>query len=380
MDIVTVIGGLGRRVARKLVAQLPKRHLERDLKKSVVAFVRWARGWHGMTWSQVAAALRVSAETLQRWRRRWRLDRLEVQARGRPIARAETEVRNLVFAVLGLFGPETPVTVLQELLPAVARRELDELVTRYRRVWRKRRCLLHELQWRNDGAVWAMDFTEPPAAIDDEYPYVFVVRDLGSGVTLMALPVPSQSGRVVRDALAALFRQHDAPLVLKCDNGAGFIAAETRALLKQHDVIPLLSPAYTPRFNGSCEAGIGGIKTRAHHEAARHGRPADWTCDDVENARLRGNANARPRGPNGPSPNQLWNERARVIDRTRLRRAVETATKEEHARLLTELDVDTLDARHIAAADRIAIGRALAQCGYLQFRRRRFSPTITSAR
>ena len=225
-----------------------------------------------------------------------------------------------------------------------------------------------------------MDFTEPPTPIDGEYPYILLVRDLGSGVDLMALPVPSQQVSVVVDALAALFAEHPVPLVLKSDNGSAFVAEATRTLLAGHDVIPLYSPAYTPRFNGSCEAGVGAIKTRAHYEAARHGRPGHWTCDDVENARLRGNANARPRGAEGLSPNELWDQRSLIIDRSRLRAAVETATKEEHERLLDELDVHQLDARQRAAAERIGIARALVECGHLQLRRRRFSPAITSAR
>ncbi|GMV84091.1 MAG: hypothetical protein AMXMBFR7_52750 [Planctomycetota bacterium] len=31
----------------------------------------------------------------------------------------------------------------------------------------------------------------------------------------------------------------------------------------------LLSPIYYPQYNGSAEAGIGSLQTRAHHEAAR---------------------------------------------------------------------------------------------------------------
>lgn len=378
MDIVAVVGGLATRVRRKLIAQLPRRRLERAIKKDVVAYVRWAR-LAGRTWSQIAATLRVSAETLQRWRRQWRLDRLEVRARGKPIARTNTDTRNTVLAALGLFGAETPVTLLRELFPAVARAELEEISARYRRVWRKRRGLLHQLTWRNDGAVWAMDFTQPPNPVDAEYPYLLLVRDLGSGVDLLALPVPGQEASVVLDALRALFAEHEAPLVLKCDNGSAFIAAETRALLEAQDVLPLYSPAYTPRFNGSCEAGVGAIKPRAHHEAARHGRPGQWTCDDVENARLRGNANARPHGASGPSPNELWDRRDRMVDRSRLRAAVETATRKEDDRVLNELGEDLLDAHQLAAVRRIAIGRALVQCGHLQLRRRRFSPPLPQA-
>ena len=41
------------------------------------------------------------------------------------------------------------------------------------------------------GAVWAMDFHKPQRPVDNIYPYVFMVRDLASGNSLLSLPVPS---------------------------------------------------------------------------------------------------------------------------------------------------------------------------------------------
>jgi len=51
----------------------------------------------------------------------------------------------------------------------------------------------------------------------------------------------------------------------------------------------LLSPAYTPTYNGACEAGNGTIKHLAHQIACRHNRPEYWTLDDLEAARLLAN-------------------------------------------------------------------------------------------
>src|SRR6185295_15872220 len=112
-----------------------------------------------------------------------------------------------------------------------ARRELEDLSARYRRVYRKRGVMLHQLHWSNCGAVWATDFAEAPAKIDSEYPYVLSVRDLAAGKQLLALPVPHTSAQVVCEALRALFVEHGTPLVLKSDNGAAFIAEVTRTLL-----------------------------------------------------------------------------------------------------------------------------------------------------
>ena len=85
--------------------------------------------------------------------------------------------------------------------------------------------------------------------------------------------------------LESLFREHGPPLVMKCDNGAPFIAERTVALLATWNVVALYSPPFTPRNNGVCEAGIGGLKLRTHHLAAAQGRPGRWTSEDVEAAR-----------------------------------------------------------------------------------------------
>jgi hypothetical protein len=57
------------------------------------------------------------------------------------------------------------------------------------------------------------------------------VRDLASGYQLLWLPVPDESAAAAVAALGSLFREHGAPLVLKSDNGAAFLAGPTAALL-----------------------------------------------------------------------------------------------------------------------------------------------------
>jgi hypothetical protein len=52
--------------------------------------------------------------------------------------------------------------------------------------------------------------------------------------------------------------------------------------------ISKLSPGCRAIMAG-CEAGIGGLQTRAHCEAARRDRPGEWTCDDVLAAQLSAN-------------------------------------------------------------------------------------------
>ena len=371
---MAIVAAKGRKVRRGVQAQMARRRLERATRIDIVAMARWARRFLGWSWEQTAARLRVTAATLRRWMSEWRDDRLAVEPRGRPLARAETEVRNQVCAALGLLGPGVSVRALQELFPLVARRELEDIVRRYRHVHRKRGALLHVVGWNNRSTVWAMDFTEAPTSIDGDYPYILVVRDLGSGKQLLALPAPGQTHRVVIDALRSLFAQHGAPLVLKSDQGSAFRHAETRAMLDEYGVLQLLSPPRTPKYNGACEAGIGGLRTRAHYLAARRGQPGAWSCDDVEGARLMANECTRPRGAAGPTPDELWACRNPCTegDRVRLQRVARELITEERDRIRNDRG-DVLARLEEQAAERIGIVRALQQLGHLHFRRRRFS-------
>jgi hypothetical protein len=69
-----------------------------------------------------------------------------------------------------------------------------------------------------------MDFSESPFLINQQYRYIFSVRDLASGFQLAWQPVASQTAEEVIPILRRLVQQHGAPLVLKSDNGSAFIA------------------------------------------------------------------------------------------------------------------------------------------------------------
>ena len=72
---------------------------------------------------------------------------------------------------------------------------------------------------------------------------MLTVRDLASGCTLATVAVASPDTDSTIDVLRALIAQHGAPLVLKADNGAAFIAHAMRAFLADHHIHLLLSPA-----------------------------------------------------------------------------------------------------------------------------------------
>jgi len=231
----------------------------------------------------------------------------------------------------GAPGRTLGVPGLRQAFPNLLRAELTDLLARYRRVWRQRnREPLRVLHWHAPGRVWAIDFTGPLPPVEGHYPYLLAVRDLASGAQLLWLPVEEATAAVAADALAALFKTHGAPLVLKSDNGPPFIAEDVRKLAHEFAVEMLFSPAYTPEYNGAIEAGIGSLKNRTEASAARHGRPGFWTLDDVAAAQLEANATARPQGPSGPTPDQAWANRQLITpeERTLFRAEVERQHKE----------------------------------------------------
>src|SRR5262249_5290781 len=152
------------------------------------------------------------------------------------------------------------------------------------------------------GAVWAMDFAEAPAPVEGRYPCLLAVRDLGSGQQLLWLPAGGETGAGTVDALAVLGALYGAPVVRKSGNGSAVVGEGVRGWVRAAGVEALFSPPVLPSYNGSCEAGIGALRWRA----LRRGRPGEWTWEDVEGARREANAQGRPQGRRGPTPEEAW--------------------------------------------------------------------------
>jgi hypothetical protein len=382
------------RLQRGFVRQKDRRELERTLRIDVLAFMHWVES-QGVSPREAAGMLWIKTGTPTAWERRWRKNRLAVEARGRPCLRSDWEDRQNMIAIFYLAGPGVGIPTLRAFFPDKPRSELEHMLARYRHMHlRRNKVLFHVLRWTKAGTVWAMDFTKPSRPIDGIYPYAFVVRDLASGNLLLSLPVPSREIKHVVAALSALFAQYTPPLVLKSDNEfdiwsvlepskqEGFspeewtALQELAALLNKHKVIPLLSPGYYPEYNAAIEAGIGSLKTRAHHEAARHGHPEQWNCEDVEAARLQANELARPWGHDQDTPDIAWAERQPIqpLQRAAFAAAMQQAETElrqsKEQQLLPEMPLGPKDK---ASIRREAISRALVAQGFLCIRRRRFT-------
>jgi len=360
------------------LSRQPQRQLECAVRTSVVQVASHIIE-QGYTVSEAAGFLQLSPRTLRQWHAADRRDHRHVHLVGRPLQHAPVHDRNLVIHLLDELGPATGLPTLRGCFPTMARAELADILKRYRRVWQQLNLqAMHRLRWLIPGRVWAIDFTQAPFLIDGLHPYLLAVRDLASGQQLLWRPTLDMTALVAQNALADLVARHGLPMVLKMDNGSAFIAEALQKLLGP-DVIPLFSPPYFPRYNGAIEAGIGSLKTRTQAQATVHGHPAYWTMDDVAAAQEDANANARPHGPSGPSPNQLWEQRSPITNDERQRfhgtlghRRLEA--RREHPEALGQ-DLNTKELRSL---DRKAICRTLVELGYLLFRRRRISLPINA--
>ncbi len=325
----------------------------------------------GTTEQEAALLVGVARTTLRSWSERDR-GGAAPRPRGRRPRHADRAQRGAILETLEREGTGIGIPELQRLFPEIARRELEELRARRSYCLRRRgRSSLHSLTWTAPGSVWAADFTNTPCTVDGEVGKLAVVRDLASHSQLLARPSCGERAREVGLALEHLFAVHGAPLVLKQDNGPGFIAEVTRELCAKHGVLILYSPPYTPSYNGSCEAGCGSLKNRAERIAAAAGRAAAWTSDDVEAARLQANASVRVGGPRGPTPDALWRARVPITTIERARFRAVYAGHEAATRIGLGFEEGVaLNRADQAKIDRRAIQNALIELGYLELRRR----------
>ena len=354
---------------------------ERAVRRAAVRYARWCRR-HGRSTENAAERVHMCAATLRRWEVQWRRDHLRARPRGRPPERAERWVRNAILGVIVLLGPRVGVPTLRWLFPGVSRGELRELLARYRRVYRRRHGkTVRMLRWTRVGAVWAMDFGNPPVPIDRLYTKILAIRDLASGYQLEALPCPAERVELVIAILDSLVRCLGAPLVLKVDNGASFSPQELKVWAKKHGIVLLDSPPRTPQYNGSIEAGMGSIKVRSRWQAVLQGHPGEWTCDDVQAAVAQANETALPRGLGGATPAEAWKSRIpltrteRTAFHARYRREERNERRSRGISPWVSLQHDEQ-----ASIDRMAIRRTLTALGFLLFRRRRVAPPVFHSR
>jgi transposase InsO family protein len=222
-----------------------------------------------------------------------------------------------------------------------------------------------------------MDFTKVKHPIDGLYPYLFAVRDLASGQQLAWQPVRDTTAATAQAELTLLFTIHGAPLVLKSDNGSAFRAEATKRLFGRWGVQPLYSPPGEPGYNGAIESSIGSLKKRTQHAAYLAGHAGAWTTADVDRARELANRLARPRGSEGPSPEQSWESRRPPSWTEREAFGVAVRQREETIRTEQGIAPDVL-LKHYeqAALHRRVLTQVLVERGLLTITRRRLPQTF----
>jgi hypothetical protein len=367
----------GHRGVRVWACQRPRRQAEAAVRDRLAAAGVWGRE-HGWRCPVVAARLGVSERSLRRWSAR----RRRVVARGRPVARPPRTVRQDVLVQLAEGGPGVSVARLRAAFPQVSRAELVDLRGRYRRLcWQRGRGRMARLTWTQAGVVWAADFAWPPEVIEGRYPRLLSVRDLASGMQLAWRPVGGESAAETCGVLTGLFREHGAPLVLKMDNGPAFRSEELARMLSPYGVAVLYSPAYTPSYNGSAEAGVGAMKGRTEMQAWLRGTSGSWTWEDTEAARQEANAVCVGRRASSPTRAQVWASRPRLGEEARAGLRAEVLRQQPKGR--------SPEARAGAEASggsvldegcpwRVVLRRALVALGYLVLSWRRIALPIKS--
>jgi len=327
---------------------------------------------------RVATVYGLTERTLRRWAQRLREGRPLAKPRGRPPTPVARSLRQDLIAALRRLGPFAGVPALRGMFRTIPYRVIASMKRRYARaIQRRRGWHRRKLLWKVPGAVWATDFTHPPARLSGGNNRLCLVRDLASGMQLAAVPCRGERANVACRVLAALFLVFGVPLLVKHDRGGAFTAHATQRELGDRAVVALLSPPRTPPYNGSSERAGGNTKVRAAHAADLHGRPHRCTDDDLAEALLLANATARPWGANGPTPMEAFDARQPISRRAR------KAFKRTRARAIARA-LKTWNTKHgtmPSCSERAAIVRratqhALCTHGYLAIRRGRISTPI----
>jgi transposase InsO family protein len=320
---------------------------------------------------QVTRQLTLSERTVRRWRQAG--DALLTAPCGRPPQCASREDRNRVYRFLKERGASTPLAAVRAAFPHLRRADLADLLRRFRRLARRRaQRYQSRLEWRRPGTVWAADFKERREPLEGRYGWILSIKDLGSGSQLAWQPLVEATATEVQAIYGELFAEHGPPLVMKSDNGGQFKADETKGLLAEHRVIPLYSPKRHPQYNGGVERANGQFASYQEALAQHHKRPAGPTCDDAEMARQLGNELAHPRGWQGPTARQLWNERAPIMPQERDAFRATVSERRAVVRAQWEFASDVVLTHYPASAvDRRAVRDALLAHDLLKIHPRR---------
>ena len=258
----------------RLLTQDEVRDHERRARRTALVVLRWLRR-RGRSLAAAAARLGLHPATLQQWLVQWQQERLPAKHRGRPPYTLPRAARQQAIAALDQQRVRSVRSLRRLLPPSSGRNATTDLVRRHRFLRRKRhRRRLCHLEWHMPGAVWAIDGTWLPWGGVNGDPKALVIVDLGARAVLACDLIPSESAEAILPCLERATARFGEPLVIKWDNGSGFIAAPVQAWCRQRGITLLHSPVRRPSYNGGCEVRNRWAKARivaAAHAAGRHG-------------------------------------------------------------------------------------------------------------
>jgi len=343
--------------------QADRRERERRLRLRTLAHARWAV-WHaGWDLRRFCDELGIEPNTLRGWRQ-------NVGKTAQPLGAKPgiaTEAQKVqVLTLLLINQGDVTLRELHADFPDIPRAERQRLLWAFRQHYGD--TINYGLTWWQAGTVWAMDYSHADRPIDGKLPILLAVRDLATGFVLDALPVARASAKNVRRLLRRLFCQYGPPLVIKTDNGSHFTERRVQRLLDQAGVTVLLSPAYTPRYNGAVEAGFAALKSRIFHFSCMRSDTANTTSDDL--VRAIGAANAQPwRGMDNVTAQSRFAARALITAHQRVDFKLKV-DQIQQAMLRDQADQPLEMHRRPATIRRHAIAAALQCRGYLAIWRR----------
>lgn len=113
--------------------------------------------------------------------------------------------------------------------------------------------------WNCHRMTWSMDIIE----YKFKEKKFFILQTMDMTTKYKFEPIVSEgmfSGEEVAGHTAFLYAKYGAPLFQKRDNGSNLNDATMREVLSEYCVIPLNSPAYYPRYNGTMENAQGELR------------------------------------------------------------------------------------------------------------------------
>ena len=201
----------------------------------------------GQPLGRLVLAMELKRSTVWRWLRHIRLGQPAIKRRGRAPLKDMSVLQTAIAKLRhGLYRSRGAPALWRSWQASISRFRFNVLVRAHRQELNRQRQA-SRIDWKLPGAVWAMD---PAHYIGGCWN---MVTDLASRFRfdlMLAVHLPTM---MIVEQLYRLFERYGAPLVLKRDNGSNLVTPAVNELLAAYGVLPLTSPMYYPRYNGSVE-------------------------------------------------------------------------------------------------------------------------------